>query len=52
MDNVETAIVSHPVQNALASVAKFLRWGTIVVEIKDGKVVMARVQKDIKVSTN
>ena len=52
MESAETIIVSKPVQMVLQSVAAALKWGKVVVEVKDGKVVMAKLERDIKLSTN
>ena len=48
MDTVETIITSQPVQRELNNVARALKWGKVVIEVKDGKVVMTRLEKDIK----
>lgn len=52
MDTAETLILSKPVQLVLQGVASALKWGKVVVEVKDGKVVMAKLERDIKLSTN
>jgi len=49
-DATETIIRSTELKTALEPLAKVLKWGTLVIEVKDGKVVMTRVQKDIKLS--
>ena len=48
MDTAETILISHPVQKVLQSVAEAIRWGKVTIEVKDGKVVMSRIEKDIK----
>ena len=52
MEAAETLIVSKPAQLLLQGIATALKWGKLVVEIKDGKVVMAKLERDIKLSTN
>lgn len=51
MDNAETLITSKPVQLVLQGIASTLKWGKIIIEVKDGKVVMAKLEKDIKLTT-
>lgn len=52
MDAAETIMLSKPTQIVLQGIASVIRWGKVVVEIKDGKVVMAKLERDIKLSTN
>ncbi len=51
MEQVENLIISRPVQLVLEGIAKVMKWGTIIIETKDGKVVMIRIHKDLKIST-
>ena len=36
--------------NAIKTLAQALKWGVVITEIKDSKVVMTKIQKDVKLS--
>lgn len=48
LTSAEELLVSKPVQQVLATVAVAIKWGKVTIEIKDGRVVMSRLEKDIK----
>lgn len=48
--DAERVVKSPEFLNAMRTVASCIKWGTIVTEIKDGILVMVRIQKDIKLS--
>jgi hypothetical protein len=48
MTTTEDILQSKEVQEVLKAVALSLKWGEVKLIIKDGKVVMSRIEKDIK----
>lgn len=52
METAENLITSKPAQLLLNTIAAALKWGKVIFEVKDGKVVMAKVERDIKLSVN
>lgn len=50
MIDSEAVVRSQEFINAIKTLAQVLKWGTIVFEVKDKIVVMARIQKDVKLS--
>ena len=50
MIDSEAVLRSQEFINAIKTLAQALKWGTVVFEVKDKIVVMARIQKDVKLS--
>ena len=48
MIETEVLLKSDPVTEILRMVAQSVKWGKITLIIKDGKVVMSTIEKDIK----
>jgi hypothetical protein len=50
MIDSEAVLRSQEFLNAVKTLARVLQWGTVIIEAKDSKIVMARIQKDVKLS--
>jgi len=50
MIDSEAVVRSQEFLNAIKTLAQALKWGVVITEIKDSKVVMTKIQKDVKLS--
>ena len=48
MNRLEEMLKSEPVRQALRPVAELLKWGEIVLIIKEGRIVMTEIKQAIK----
>jgi hypothetical protein len=48
MNRLEEMLKSEPVRQALKPIAELLKWGEIVLIIRDSKVVMSEIKQAVK----